>query len=165
MTTVFSGIQPTGVPHLGNYLGALREWVKLQNVAAKDTKLMFSIVDLHALTVPQERCQLRKWRKEAFATLVAVGLDPNRATIFYQSAVCPSPRSLTSAHYILGVRLISSSGPSSCRIILDFEYRGFYGLSISNDAMEGKFSPHGYCHWQSSLLDGTIEGKHIIRTL
>ncbi|KAL4861119.1 hypothetical protein BDV12DRAFT_180722 [Aspergillus spectabilis] len=87
VTTIFSGIQPTGVPHLGNYLGALREWVKLQNVAARDTKLIFSIVDLHALTVPQERCQLRKWRKEAFATLVAVGLDPNRATIFYQSAV------------------------------------------------------------------------------
>ncbi|KAL4877634.1 hypothetical protein BJY04DRAFT_197327 [Aspergillus karnatakaensis] len=85
--TVFSGIQPTGVPHLGNYLGALREWVKLQDAAALDTKLIFSIVDLHALTVPQERRQLRKWRKEALATLVAVGLNPDRATIFYQSAV------------------------------------------------------------------------------
>ncbi|KAL5332735.1 hypothetical protein BJX70DRAFT_383195 [Aspergillus crustosus] len=85
--TIFSGIQPTGVPHLGNYLGALREWVKLQNVAAGDTKLLFSIVDLHALTVPQERRQLTRWRKEAFATLVAVGLNPARSTIFYQSAV------------------------------------------------------------------------------
>ncbi|KAL4801740.1 hypothetical protein BDV18DRAFT_154791 [Aspergillus unguis] len=84
--TVFSGIQPTGVPHLGNYLGALREWVKIQDAAAKDTKLIFSIVDLHALTVPQESCQLRTWRKESLATLVAVGLDPNRSTIFYQSA-------------------------------------------------------------------------------
>ncbi|EPS26084.1 hypothetical protein PDE_01020 [Penicillium oxalicum 114-2] len=84
---IFSGIQPTGVPHLGNYLGALREWVKLQNEAEAGTKLIFSIVDLHALTVPQEARQLRKWRKEAFATLLAVGLDPKRSTIFYQSEV------------------------------------------------------------------------------
>ncbi|KAL4976203.1 hypothetical protein BDW66DRAFT_135944 [Aspergillus desertorum] len=85
--TVFSGIQPTGVPHLGNFLGALREWVRIQDAATKDTKLLFSIVDLHALTVPQQSSQLRKWRKEAFATLIAVGLNPNRSTIFYQSAV------------------------------------------------------------------------------
>ncbi|KAL4944749.1 hypothetical protein BDV06DRAFT_186720 [Aspergillus oleicola] len=86
-TTVFSGIQPTGVPHLGNYLGALREWVRIQNAAAEDTKLIFSIVDLHALTVPQQSHQLRTWRKEALATLIAVGLDPSRSTIFYQSTV------------------------------------------------------------------------------
>lgn len=86
--TIFSGIQPTGVPHLGNYLGALREWVRLQNAAKEGTRLFFSIVDLHALTVPQDASQLRNWRKETFATLIAVGLDPNRSTIFYQSAVC-----------------------------------------------------------------------------
>lgn len=91
-TTIFSGIQPTGVPHLGNYLGALREWVKIQDTATTDTKLIFSIVDLHALTVPQQGRQLRKWRKEAFATLIAVGLDPKRSTIFYQSAVRDNPR-------------------------------------------------------------------------
>lgn len=85
--TIFSGIQPTGVPHLGNYLGALRQWVKLQDEAKPGTKLFFSIVDLHALTVPQEASQLRKWRTEAFATLLAVGLNPQRSTIFYQSAV------------------------------------------------------------------------------
>ncbi|KAJ5127531.1 hypothetical protein N7448_008310 [Penicillium atrosanguineum] len=84
---IFSGIQPTGVPHLGNYLGALNEWVKLQNNAKPGTKLFFSIVDLHALTIPQDAAQLRKWRKEAFATLLAVGLDPKRSTIFHQSAV------------------------------------------------------------------------------
>ncbi|KAL4912281.1 hypothetical protein BDW62DRAFT_215142 [Aspergillus aurantiobrunneus] len=87
VTTIFSGIQPTGVPHLGNYLGALREWVKIQNAATKDTKLFFSIVDLHALTVPQQSRKLSNWKKETFATLIAVGLDPNRSTIFYQSAV------------------------------------------------------------------------------
>ncbi|CEO58489.1 Putative Mitochondrial tryptophanyl-tRNA synthetase [Penicillium brasilianum] len=84
---IFSGIQPTGVPHLGNYLGALREWVKLQDEAKPGTKLLFSIVDLHALTVPQDAAQLRKWRREAFATLLAVGLDPSRSTVFYQSEV------------------------------------------------------------------------------
>jgi tryptophanyl-tRNA synthetase len=85
---VFSGIQPTGVPHLGNYLGALHEWVKLQDNAKPGTKLFFSIVDLHALTVPQDATQLRQWRREAFATLLAVGLDPKKSTIFHQSAVC-----------------------------------------------------------------------------
>lgn len=84
---IFSGIQPTGVPHLGNYLGALHEWVQLQNNASEGTKLLFSIVDLHALTVPQEPRILRKMRKEMFATLLAVGLDPAKATIFYQSDV------------------------------------------------------------------------------
>jgi tryptophanyl-tRNA synthetase len=85
---IFSGIQPTGVPHLGNYLGALHQWVKLQQDATEGTKLFFSIVDLHALTVPQDPGQLRRWRREAFATLLAVGLDPKRSTIFYQSGVC-----------------------------------------------------------------------------
>ncbi|KAJ5545357.1 Ribosomal protein S10 [Penicillium sp. DV-2018c] len=84
---IFSGIQPTGVPHLGNYLGALHQWVKLQQDATEGTKLFFSIVDLHALTVPQDPGQLRRWRREAFATLLAVGLDPKRSTIFYQSSV------------------------------------------------------------------------------
>ncbi|RAK96419.1 30S ribosomal protein S10, mitochondrial precursor [Aspergillus ibericus CBS 121593] len=66
---------------------ALREWVRLQDDATEGTTLYFSIVDLHALTVPQESAQLRRWRKEAFATLLAVGLDPSRSTIFYQSSV------------------------------------------------------------------------------
>lgn len=87
---IFSGIQPTGIPHLGNYLGALREWVRLQDSATEGSKLFFSVVDLHALTVPQESTRLRQWRKETFATLLAIGLDPSRSTIFYQSAVCIS---------------------------------------------------------------------------
>jgi tryptophanyl-tRNA synthetase len=72
---------------LGNYLGALHPWVKLQQEAKEGTKLFFSVVDLHALTVPQEAAQLKNWRREAFATLLAVGLDPKRSTIFYQSSV------------------------------------------------------------------------------
>lgn len=86
---IFSGIQPTGIPHLGNYLGALREWVLLQNSTKPDTTtLLYSIVDLHALTLPQDPDVLRTWRRQSFATLLAVGLDPGRCRVFYQSAVC-----------------------------------------------------------------------------
>ncbi|MCJ1396499.1 Tryptophan--tRNA ligase, mitochondrial [Xylographa bjoerkii] len=84
---IFSGIQPTGVPHLGNYLGALQQWVQLQDQAAPTTKLIFSIVDLHALTVPQDQLQLQRWTVETMASLLAVGLDHNRSTIFCQSDV------------------------------------------------------------------------------
>ena len=92
---IFSGIQPTGVPHIGNYLGALQQWVHLQNNAAPSTQLLFSIVDLHAITLPQDRNMLQRWRKETLATLLAVGLDPKRCTIFFQSDVCLSYIPLT----------------------------------------------------------------------
>ncbi|KAE8842227.1 hypothetical protein PTNB85_01118 [Pyrenophora teres f. teres] len=84
---IFSGIQPTGVPHLGNYLGALRQWVKLQDEASPDTTLLFSIVDLHAVTIKQDPSELARWRKEMLASLLAVGLDPKRCIIFAQSSV------------------------------------------------------------------------------
>jgi tryptophanyl-tRNA synthetase len=84
---IFSGIQPTGVPHLGNYLGALRQWAKLQNSASPDTTLLFSIVDLHAITIKQDPRELATWRKEMLASLLAVGLDPKRSIIFAQSSV------------------------------------------------------------------------------
>ncbi|KAM5462925.1 Tryptophan--tRNA ligase, mitochondrial [Microsporum audouinii] len=86
-TIVFSGIQPTGIPHLGNYLGALRAWVDLQNTSSPDTKLIYSIVDLHALTLPKDAAELRQWRKESLAVLLAIGIKPERATLFYQSDV------------------------------------------------------------------------------
>jgi tryptophanyl-tRNA synthetase len=84
---IFSGIQPTGVPHLGNYLGALRQWVRLQNDASPDTTLLFSIVDLHAITINQNPRELATSRKEMLASLLAVGLDPKRSIIFAQSSV------------------------------------------------------------------------------
>ena len=84
---IFSGIQPTGVPHLGNYLGALQQWVQLQKKASPSTHLLYSIVDLHAITSSQNAEQLRRWKRETLATLLAIGLDPERSTIFYQSAV------------------------------------------------------------------------------
>ncbi|KAI9646940.1 Tryptophan--tRNA ligase, mitochondrial [Ciborinia camelliae] len=83
---IFSGIQPTGIPHLGNYLGALHNWVRLQEKAKPSTKLFYSIVDLHAITVPQRKEELRRWKRESLATLLAVGLDPERSTVFYQSS-------------------------------------------------------------------------------
>lgn len=85
---IFSGIQPTGVPHLGNYLGALQPWARLQIEASPSTRLFYSIVDLHAITATQDADRLRRWKRETLATLLAVGLDPERSTIFYQSAVC-----------------------------------------------------------------------------
>ncbi|XP_014559842.1 hypothetical protein COCVIDRAFT_13230 [Bipolaris victoriae FI3] len=84
---IFSGIQPTGIPHLGNYLGALRQWVRLQDEASPDTTLLFSIVDLHAITIKQDARELATWRKEMLASLLAVGLDPKRCIIFTQSSV------------------------------------------------------------------------------
>ncbi|KAF2430463.1 tryptophanyl-tRNA synthetase [Tothia fuscella] len=84
---IFSGIQPTGIPHLGNYLGALQRWVQQQNEADEDTKLIYSLVDLHAITLWQNPAQLRQWRKESLAILLAIGLDPKRSTIFFQSHV------------------------------------------------------------------------------
>ena len=90
---VFSGIQPTGIPHLGNYLGALRPWVKLQNEETSSfRRCVFCVVDLHALTVPQNALQLNQWRKETYASLLAVGLDYKRSTIFLQSDVGTSLR-------------------------------------------------------------------------
>ncbi|KAL9611310.1 MAG: hypothetical protein Q9167_004034 [Letrouitia subvulpina] len=84
---IFSGIQPTGIPHIGNYLGALRQWVQTQTKAEPSTAVIFSIVDLHAITVQQDAIQLRQQKRETLASLLAIGLDPERVTIFHQSAV------------------------------------------------------------------------------
>ncbi|CAL8583079.1 Tryptophan--tRNA ligase, mitochondrial [Xanthoria parietina] len=84
---IFSGIQPTGIPHLGNYVGALQQWVKIQDGATSATDLLFSIVDLHAMTLPYDQARLRLQKRQTLAALLAVGLDPQRSTIFFQSAV------------------------------------------------------------------------------
>lgn len=86
--TIFSGIQPTaGVPHLGNYLGALQNWVKLQSSAERSDRLIFSLVDLHAITVPQKSQQLEQSKREMLASLLAIGLDSDRCILYEQSAV------------------------------------------------------------------------------
>ncbi|KAJ1953930.1 Tryptophan--tRNA ligase, mitochondrial [Linderina pennispora] len=84
---VFSGIQPTGVPQLGNYLGSLQNWVKLQQNSTADDSLLFSIVDLHALTVPRSPQKLRQETLEMAASIVACGVDPTKSLLFRQSAV------------------------------------------------------------------------------
>jgi tryptophanyl-tRNA synthetase len=80
---VFSGIQPSGTSHLGTYLGALKNWVSVQD----GYESYFCIVDLHALTVPQNPKVLRANVREMAAIFLAVGLDPSRAVIFRQSRV------------------------------------------------------------------------------
>jgi len=83
MKTIFSGIQPTGNVTLGNYIGAMKQFVDLQN----DYDCYFCIVDQHAITQPQDRLQLRKSIKSLAALYLAVGLDPEKATLFIQSEV------------------------------------------------------------------------------
>ncbi len=83
MNRIFSGVQPTGNLHLGNYLGAIRNWVALQ----RDYDCIFCIVDLHAITVPQDPAQLRAQTREVTAAYIAAGIDPERCIIFNQSMV------------------------------------------------------------------------------
>ena len=80
---IFSGIQPTGNLHLGNYLGAMKNWVNLQS----DIFSIFSIVDLHAITVPQEPSKLKSSTYEVTAAIIASGIDPKNAVVFNQSSV------------------------------------------------------------------------------
>ncbi|MBS7810491.1 tryptophan--tRNA ligase [Roseococcus pinisoli] len=83
MQRVFSGIQPSGVPTLGNYLGAIRNWVPMQD----EHECLFCVVDMHAITVFQEPQQLLAQTREMAATLLACGLDLAKCTLFVQSHV------------------------------------------------------------------------------
>ncbi len=80
---VLSGVQPTGNLHLGNYLGAIRNWVGLQN----SHECLFMLADLHAITVPQNPADLLRNTRETAAAYIACGIDPKRSAIFPQSAV------------------------------------------------------------------------------
>lgn len=77
---IFSGIQPTNTPHLGNYLGALRNWTKLQN----EYDCAYSIVDLHSITVRQDPAKLRRQITESYVLLLAMGIDPEKSIVFVQ---------------------------------------------------------------------------------
>ncbi len=83
MQRVFSGIQPSGIPTLGNYLGAIRNWVKLQD----DHECLWCVVDLHAITVWQDPAALRRQSLEMAAVLLACGVDPVKHILFLQSSV------------------------------------------------------------------------------
>lgn len=80
---VFSGIQPTSVMHIGNYFGAVQNWVKLQD----NYECVYCVVDLHAMTVPYKAEQLFRNTREMLIDLLACGIDPERSTIFVQSMV------------------------------------------------------------------------------
>ena len=82
---IFSGVQPTGNLHLGNYLGAIKNFVKLQN--EKENECIFCVVDLHAITVKQDPKELKKNIRETAATFIASGIDPIKSIIFNQSMV------------------------------------------------------------------------------
>lgn len=97
MKKIFSGIQPSGAPTIGNYLGALQQFVQLQ----EEYDCYFCIVDEHAITVPQKRLELRKNIRSLAALYIACGIDPEKATLFIQSEV--------SAHAQLGWMLQSIS--------------------------------------------------------
>lgn len=85
MKRILSGMQPTNNLHLGNYLGALKNWVKLQD--EPDSECFYMVADLHAITVPQDPGTLARSTREIAAAYIAGGLDPKKSTIFVQSAV------------------------------------------------------------------------------
>ncbi|MEV8336294.1 tryptophan--tRNA ligase [Streptomyces niveus] len=84
MTRIFSGVKPTGHLTLGNYLGAVRRWAEVDQYRAD---ALFSIVDLHALTVEHDPARVRRLSRQAATLLLAAGLDPARCTVFVQSHV------------------------------------------------------------------------------
>ena len=80
---IFSGIQPSGNLHIGNYLGAIKQWIELQETH----DAIFCVVDLHAITVPQDPKELRKRTLEIAKIYLAAGIDPKQSTLFVQSHV------------------------------------------------------------------------------
>lgn len=84
MTRIFSGVKPTGHLTLGNYLGAIRRWVEVDQHRAD---ALFCVVDLHALTVEHDPARVRRLSRQAATLLLAAGLDPERCTVFVQSHV------------------------------------------------------------------------------
>jgi tryptophanyl-tRNA synthetase len=82
---IFSGVQPTGNLHLGNYLGAIKNFVELNNQS--ENECVFCVVDLHAITVKQNPSELKKNIRETVATFIASGIDPNKSIVFNQSSV------------------------------------------------------------------------------
>lgn len=84
---MLSGIQPTGIPHLGNYCGAISKWVDLQSAEQDRSKRLYSVVDLHAITVPFDPKQMPSQIRSMVAALLGAGLDPTQNVLFKQSDV------------------------------------------------------------------------------
>ena len=84
---VVSGIQPTGNLHLGNYLGAIRNWVRMQDEMSDGGECLFFLADLHAISMPHDPAELRSGTRDMAAALVACGIDPERSILFNQAQV------------------------------------------------------------------------------
>ena len=84
---VVSGIQPTGNLHLGNYLGAIRNWVRMQDEMKDGEQCLFFLADLHAISMPHTPAELHKATLEMAAAVVACGIDPQRSVLFNQAQV------------------------------------------------------------------------------
>src|SRR5690606_2195783 len=84
---IVSGIQPTGSLHLGNYLGAIRNWVRMQDSLEDGGQCLFFLADLHAISMPHNPAELRRATLEMAAALVACGIDPARSILFNQAQV------------------------------------------------------------------------------
>ena len=84
---IVSGIQPTGSLHLGNYLGAIRNWARMQDRLDGDSQCLFFLADLHAISMPHDPVELRRATLEMAAALVACGIDPDRSILFNQAQV------------------------------------------------------------------------------
>ncbi|MGV3770098.1 MAG: tryptophan--tRNA ligase [Sphingobium phenoxybenzoativorans] len=84
---VLSGIQPTGNLHLGNYLGAIRNWVRMQDEMDATSQCFFFLADMHSITVHEERAQRLRNVREMAAALIAAGIDPDRSVLFNQARV------------------------------------------------------------------------------
>ena len=84
---IVSGIQPTGALHLGNYLGAIRNWVRMQDAMEEGSQCLFFLADLHAISMPHDPAELRAATLEMAAALVSCGIDPDRSILFNQAQV------------------------------------------------------------------------------
>jgi len=107
MNRILSGIQPTGHLHLGNYLGAIRPWVRMQ----ADYDCLFMLADLHAITVAQEPAALQAATRETAAAYIACGIDPAHSIIFPQSAIAAH----SELAWILNCHTPMEIGRASCR--------------------------------------------------
>lgn len=87
MERVLSGVQPTGSLHLGNYLGAIRQWVEFQDESSESRENLFCVVDLHAITMPHNPDELRESTLSSAALYLAAGIDPAKSRVFVQSHV------------------------------------------------------------------------------
>ncbi|MER6911027.1 tryptophan--tRNA ligase [Streptomyces sp. NPDC000594] len=113
MKRIFSGIKPTGHLTLGNYLGALRRWVEVDQHRAD---ALFSVVDLHALTVEHDPARVRRLSRQAAALMLAAGLDPERCTVFVQSHV--------DAHTRLSYLLECTATDGELRRMIQYKEKG-----------------------------------------